>query len=89
VKVLKSDEGRTLRARHQENVRYLRAKLLKAGLPVIHTPSHIIPIHVGNRAHLVFITSAEVVFCVFVCLRVKMAKMNGIDNILNEQCLYP
>jgi len=46
VQILRSDEGRELRARHQENVRYLREKLLEAGLPVIHTPSHIIPLHV-------------------------------------------
>ena len=46
IKVLRSDEGRELRARHQENVRYLRGKLLEVGLPVIHTPSHIIPVHV-------------------------------------------
>jgi 5-aminolevulinate synthase len=48
VRVLKSEEGRQLRARHQENVKYLRSKLMEAGLPVIHTPSHIIPIHVGD-----------------------------------------
>jgi len=48
VQVLASDEGRELRARHQQNVRYLRGKLLEAGLPVIHTPSHIIPLHVGS-----------------------------------------
>lgn len=48
VRVLRSDEGRQLRARHQENVRYLRNKLLEAGLPVIQCPSHIIPIHVGD-----------------------------------------
>ena len=49
VQVLRSEEGRELRARHQENVRYLRGHLLDAGLPVIHTPSHIIPIHVCDR----------------------------------------
>jgi hypothetical protein len=46
MQVLRSDEGRQLRARHQENVRYLRKKLLDAGLPVIQCPSHIIPISV-------------------------------------------
>ena len=46
MQVLRSSEGRELRATHQENVRYLRGKLLEAGLPVIHTPSHIIPVHV-------------------------------------------
>jgi 5-aminolevulinate synthase len=48
VRVLRSDEGRLLRTKHQENVRYLRGKLMDAGLPVIQCPSHIIPIHVGN-----------------------------------------
>jgi len=48
VQVLRSDEGRGLRIRHQQNVRYLRDKLLEAGLPVVHTPSHIIPVHVRS-----------------------------------------
>lgn len=50
IKVLKSDEGRQLRFKHQETVRYLRDQLIKAGIPVIHCPSHIIPIHVGDAA---------------------------------------
>ena len=41
-----SDEGRLLRHRQQENVRELRTKLIDAGLPVVMSPSHIIPIHV-------------------------------------------
>jgi 5-aminolevulinate synthase len=48
LKVLKGEEGRMLRARHQDNVKYLRASLVSAGIPVIHCPSHIIPIHVGD-----------------------------------------
>lgn len=32
---------------HQESVRYLRKKLMDAGIPVRHTPSHIIPVHVS------------------------------------------
>ncbi|KAG8238252.1 hypothetical protein J437_LFUL017816, partial [Ladona fulva] len=48
IKILRSDEGRHLRCLHQENVRYLRKKLQDVGLPVEHTPSHIIPIKVGN-----------------------------------------
>lgn len=50
VQILASDEGRRLRAKHQENVRYLRSKLIDAGLPVEHTPSHIIPIKVNNNS---------------------------------------
>ncbi|ESN96631.1 hypothetical protein HELRODRAFT_189320, partial [Helobdella robusta] len=48
VRVLKGEEGRQLRALHQSNVSYLRKKLFEAGLPVVHCPSHIIPIHVGD-----------------------------------------
>lgn len=49
VQILKSEEGVALRARHRENVRYLRRKLVEAGINVNHTPSHIIPIHVRIR----------------------------------------
>ena len=51
VEILASDEGRALRARHQENVRYLRNKLKSEGFPVEHTPSHIIPVKLGNPQH--------------------------------------
>lgn len=47
VQILASDEGRKLRAQHQEIVRYLRSQLKANGLPVEHTPSHIIPIKVS------------------------------------------
>lgn len=43
-----SDEGRSLRRKQQENVRELRSKLIDAGLPVMMSPSHIIPIHVKH-----------------------------------------
>jgi len=45
--VLRSDEGRQLRFRHQEAVRYLRERLVDAGIPALHCPSHIIPVHVS------------------------------------------
>ena len=48
VRVLSSEEGRHLRAKHQSNVRYMRTKLMEAGISVEHTPSHIIPVWVGN-----------------------------------------
>ncbi|XP_049283864.1 5-aminolevulinate synthase, erythroid-specific, mitochondrial isoform X2 [Anopheles funestus] len=48
VDILASEEGRKLRARHQENVRYLRTRLQEEGFPVEHTPSHIIPVKIGN-----------------------------------------
>lgn len=48
IEILAGDEGRELRARHQDNVRYLRTKLQRAGFPVEHTPSHIIPIRISD-----------------------------------------
>lgn len=48
IRVLRSEEGRELRSRHHDNVNYLRSRLTAAGLPVIHCPSHIIPLHVGD-----------------------------------------
>ena len=47
VQILKSDEGRRLRSKHQEAVRQLKTKLEEAGLPVRPSPSHIIPLHVS------------------------------------------
>ncbi|CAH0562464.1 unnamed protein product [Brassicogethes aeneus] len=48
VEILASAAGRELRRKHQENVKYLRNSLLKNGFPVEHSPSHIIPIKIGN-----------------------------------------
>ncbi|XP_055313971.1 5-aminolevulinate synthase, erythroid-specific, mitochondrial [Sitodiplosis mosellana] len=48
IEILASDEGRALRAKHQDNVRYLRTALQNEGFPVEHTPSHIIPIKIGD-----------------------------------------
>jgi len=50
IRILRSEEGRELRNRHQMNVAYLRENLLNAGVSVEHTPSHILPVHVGNPA---------------------------------------
>ncbi|XP_062616922.1 5-aminolevulinate synthase, erythroid-specific, mitochondrial-like isoform X2 [Saccostrea cucullata] len=50
IRVLRSEEGRQLRARQQSNVKYLRSNLMEAGIPALHCPSHIIPIHVGEAA---------------------------------------
>lgn len=50
VSILASDEGRSLREKHQNAVRTLRNKLVKAGLPVVYAPSQIIPVHVGDAA---------------------------------------
>uniref|UniRef100_A0A336LZS4 5-aminolevulinate synthase n=1 Tax=Culicoides sonorensis TaxID=179676 RepID=A0A336LZS4_CULSO len=48
VDILASEEGRELRAKHQSNVRYLRERLFAEGFPVEHTPSHIIPVKIGD-----------------------------------------
>lgn len=48
IEILASDEGRDLRSRHQDNVRYLRTALKREGFNVEHTPSHIIPIKIGD-----------------------------------------
>jgi len=36
------------RGQHEERVDYTRALLTAAGLPVVDTPSHIIPVHIGD-----------------------------------------
>lgn len=47
VQILKSKEGRELRAQHQSSVDNLRNALKAAGLPAFASPSHIIPLHVS------------------------------------------
>nr|XP_046253385.1 5-aminolevulinate synthase, nonspecific, mitochondrial-like [Scatophagus argus] len=48
IKVLKSEEGQVLRRKHQRSVKLLRQMLLDSGLPVVHCPSHIIPVRVAD-----------------------------------------
>ncbi|XP_017305740.1 5-aminolevulinate synthase, nonspecific, mitochondrial [Ictalurus punctatus] len=48
IRILKGEEGRVLRRKHQRNVKLLRQMLMDVGLPVVHCPSHIIPIRVSN-----------------------------------------
>ena len=48
VEILASDEGRSLRTNHQNNVAYMRSILTAAGLPIESSPSHIIPIKIGD-----------------------------------------
>ncbi|KAI5093206.1 5-aminolevulinate synthase, nonspecific, mitochondrial, partial [Silurus meridionalis] len=48
IRVLKGEDGRVLRRKHQRNVKLLRQMLMDSGLPVVHCPSHIIPIRVSN-----------------------------------------
>ncbi|XP_024942952.1 5-aminolevulinate synthase, erythroid-specific, mitochondrial isoform X2 [Cephus cinctus] len=48
VEILASDEGRSLRATHQKNVAYMKSILTAAELPLEPSPSHIIPIKIGD-----------------------------------------
>uniref|UniRef100_A0A665VQG6 5-aminolevulinate synthase n=1 Tax=Echeneis naucrates TaxID=173247 RepID=A0A665VQG6_ECHNA len=48
IKILKSEEGQMLRRKHQRSVKLLRQMLMDAGLPVVHCPSHIIPVRVAD-----------------------------------------
>jgi 5-aminolevulinate synthase len=50
VRVLKGAEGQALRARHQERAATLKRLLAEAGLPVMSSPSHIVPVKVGDAA---------------------------------------
>lgn len=46
IGVLKGEEGRALRLKHQRNIKLLRQMLMDSGLPVTFCPSHIIPVRV-------------------------------------------
>nr|XP_057908202.1 5-aminolevulinate synthase, non-specific, mitochondrial-like isoform X2 [Doryrhamphus excisus] len=48
IKILKSEEGQVLRRKHQMSVKLLRQILMDSGLPVVHCPSHIIPVRVAD-----------------------------------------
>ena len=48
VRRLKGAEGAALRARHQERAAALKRRLAAAGLPVMPSPSHIVPVLVGD-----------------------------------------
>jgi len=48
LEVSRSDEGRELRDRHQLYASVVKKELLSSGLPVYDTPSHIVPVMVGN-----------------------------------------
>ncbi|XP_053233517.1 5-aminolevulinate synthase, non-specific, mitochondrial [Podarcis raffonei] len=50
VRILKSAEGQVLRRQHQRNVKLMRQMLMDTGFPVVHCPSHIIPIRVSDAA---------------------------------------
>jgi 5-aminolevulinate synthase len=48
VQILRSDKGRELRALQQLRARQLKDRLMAAGLPVMDTPTHIVPLLVGD-----------------------------------------
>jgi len=48
VRTLKSAEGAALRERHQERAATLKRRMLDAGLPVMPSVSHIVPLLVGD-----------------------------------------
>jgi len=48
VSKLRTDEGRRLRSVHQANAALLKQKFADAGLPVMDSPSHIVPLLVGD-----------------------------------------
>src|SRR5919199_6074028 len=50
VRHLRGEFGRDLRARHQERAARLKRLLAEAGLPVMDSPSHIVPVLVGDPA---------------------------------------
>jgi 5-aminolevulinate synthase len=47
IDVLAGEEGVRLRELHQRNTKMLRNRIVRAGIPVIYAPSHIIPVHVS------------------------------------------
>lgn len=48
IRKLRTDEGRKLRAIHQAKAAELKQKFRDAGLPVMESPSHIVPLLVGD-----------------------------------------
>jgi len=48
VRHLKGAGGLALRTRHQERAKKLKSMLLEAGLPVLESPSHIVPLLIGD-----------------------------------------
>jgi 5-aminolevulinate synthase len=51
IEISRSDEGRQLRAKHQLFASIVKKRLIDAGLPVMNSPSHIVPVMVGNAKH--------------------------------------
>ena len=52
IQILRSPEGQWLRRKHQASVKQLKAAMLAVGLPVLASPSHIVPLHVRKLVFL-------------------------------------
>lgn len=65
IQTLKGEEGRSLRRKHQRNVKLLRQMLMDSGLPVVHCPSHIIPVRV--RIITTLLSDVNRKFCLETC----------------------
>ncbi|MBE9605128.1 5-aminolevulinate synthase [Acetobacteraceae bacterium H6797] len=50
IRYLRGPGGVALRERHQASAARVKAALAEAGLPVIPTPTHIVPVHIGDAA---------------------------------------
>ncbi|KAJ6222121.1 hypothetical protein RDWZM_000666 [Blomia tropicalis] len=48
IRILKGKEGQMLREAHQRKVEYFKLRLKEEGIPQMKSPSHIIPIPIGN-----------------------------------------
>ncbi len=51
VEILQGEEGKRLRIQHQAKAAQLKAKFADAGLPLIESVSHIVPVLVGDPVH--------------------------------------
>jgi len=51
VAYLKTEAGQSLRAQHQERAAALKTMMAEAGLPVMPSQSHIVPLLVGDAVH--------------------------------------
>jgi len=47
LQLLKSEVGQGLRKKHQATVKQVKEALASSGVPIVETPSHIIPVKVG------------------------------------------